>query len=68
LVAGIAISAGHSRYQAGRMKCVLTAEGSLLTIVLRLVSHKERILVIAKDPCMEIARAFRGFTRRSKNE
>jgi hypothetical protein len=50
------------------MKCVLTAEGSLLTIVLRLVSHKERILVIAKDPCMEIARAFRGFTRRSKNE
>jgi len=43
LVAGTAISAGHSRCQGGRMRCVLTAERSLHTTVLTSVatSHCE---------------------------
>jgi hypothetical protein len=52
LVACTAISAGHSRYQGGRMKCVLTAERSSLTIALTLgasSSHDEKPLVAARS-------------------
>jgi len=38
LVAGTGKSVGHSRFRAGRMRCVLTAESSLRTFVLTLAA------------------------------
>jgi hypothetical protein len=65
LVAGTAISAGHSRCQGGRMRCVLTAERSLHTTVLTSVatSHCENRenLGHAETFRMQTTQVFRWF-------
>lgn len=70
LVAGIAISAGHSRCRVGRMRRVLTAERSSLTIALRLVAtsqNENRILVIAESPCIKTPLVFLWFKKSGRS-
>ena len=69
-VAGTAISAGHSRYQGGRMKFVLTAERSSITIALTLgaSSHDGKVLVAVRptsltNSCPRCGTSFAGTWR-----
>ncbi len=62
----------HSRYQGGRMKCVLTAERSSLTIALTLgaSSHDGKVLVAARstsliNSCPRCAISFGGHLEKS---